>query len=209
MITLRKDLILFILPLFILISVRAYAQSTFREERKVILIDPGHGGIDSGALSGDGLQEKDVVLDIALHMIAWNNSLLESKYDIYMTRNKDTLISLDDRTKLAKYLKPDVFISLHCNHIDDARIKGVELYTYGDNNISLFYVMTILKELNENLGFKTREPKQANFQVLKETDKYCPSMLLELGYLSNSDESDYLEDSENRKALALAVLMSI
>lgn len=182
---------------------------TLEAERKVIVLDAGHGGIDSGTVSRDGLQEKDVVLDIALNMMAWNHGLLESKYDIYLTRNSDTLISLDDRTELVKHIKPDVFISLHCNHIDNPKIKGVELYTYDNNEVSLLYAKIILDGLNQNLGFKTRKPKQASFQVLRETNDRCPAVLIELGYLSHSDEANYLEDSENRKALALAILMAI
>ena len=207
--TLRKDLILVILPLFILVNSKAYAQNSNMEKKKVILIDPGHGGIDSGALSENGLQEKDVALDIALNMIAWNNSLLESKYDIYITRFKDTLISLDDRTRLAKHLKPDIFISLHCNHIDDATVSGIDLYINESSILSALYAESISDGLNRKLGFKTSKVKQANFQILRETKGYCSSILLELGYLSNSDESDYLEDSQNRKALALAVLIAI
>jgi len=180
-----------------------------QENRKVIIIDPGHGGRDSGAISRDGLQEKDVVLDIARSIILWNQGLLESKYDIYMTRSKDILISLGDRTKLAKYLKPDIFISLHCNNIDDSRIKGVELYTYDNNELSLLSAKAISYELSQKLGFKTRIVKQANFQVLRETFKSCSAIFLELGYLSNKNESDYMSNKEKRKALALAILLAI
>jgi len=180
-----------------------------QEKKKVIIIDPGHGGIDSGTISDEGIYEKDIVLDIARSMTVWNKGLLETKYEIYLTRNKDTLISLDDRTKLAKHLKPDVFISLHCNHIEESDIKGIELYTYNTNELSLFYANAISAKLNQELGFMTRKVKQANFQVLRETTETCPSVLLELGYLSNSDESNYLKNFDNRKALALAILLSI
>lgn len=179
------------------------------EKKKVIIIDPGHGGIDSGTISDDGMYEKDIVLDIARSMTVWNKGLLETKYEIYLTRNKDTLISLDDRTKLAKHLKPDVFISLHCNHIEDSDIKGIELYTYNTNELFLLYANAISAKLNQELGFMTRKVKQANFQVLRETTETCSSVLLELGYLSNSDESNYLKNFDNRKALALAILLSI
>ncbi len=182
---------------------------TLTAGRKVVVLDAGHGGIDCGTVSEDGLQEKDVVLDIVRQMKVCNKILLESKYDIYLTRRKDTLISLTDRTKLVKHLKPDVFISLHCNHISDSNIQGAEIYTYDSNELSLLYAKTILNELNQNLGFKTRETKQGNFQVLRETKEHCPALLLELGYLSNSSEAYHLNDSQNRKALALSILMSI
>ncbi|MBD0851879.1 N-acetylmuramoyl-L-alanine amidase family protein [Maribacter arenosus] len=182
---------------------------TLTAGRKVVVLDAGHGGTDSGTVSEDGLQEKDVVLDIVQQMKVWNKILLESKYDIYLTRRKDTLISLTDRTKLVKHLKPDVFISLHCNHINDTNIQGIEIYTYYNNEPSEMYAQTILNELNQNLGFMTKKPKKGNFQVLRETKEHCPALLLELGYLSNSSESYYLKDSQNRKALALSILMSI
>ena len=180
-----------------------------QENRILILIDPGHGGIDSGAVSDLGLEEKDVVLDIANYILYWNKVLFEDKYDFYLTRSSDTLISLGDRTKLAKYLKPDIFISLHCNHIKDSRIKGVELYTYDNNDLALMHANAISNEFNQKLGFKTRVVNQANFQVLRETFKSCPAILLELGYLSNKNESDYMSNKEKRKALALAILMAI
>jgi len=200
--------IILLICILALCNSKVFGQSIF-EERKVIILDAGHGGIDSGTVSEDGLQEKDVVLDIARSMVAWNKGLLESKYDIYLTRGKDTLISLNDRTKLVRFLRPDVFISLHCNHNDDSKIKGVEIYTYGQNEFSILLAQAISLGLNQKLGFKTRETKQANFQVLRETKEYCPSMLLELGYLSNADESNYLENRKKRSALAYVILTSI
>jgi len=191
------------------LSIQANASQIMEEKKKVIIIDPGHGGIDSGTISEDGVHEKDIVQDIARNMMVWNKSLLESKYEIYLTRNKDTLISLDDRTKLAKYLKPHIFISLHCNHISDTTIQGVEIYTYDKNELSVLVAKEILIKLNLELGMKIRRPKQANFQVLRETMEYSPALLLELGYLSNTAESEYLRSKENRKALALAILMAI
>ena len=180
-----------------------------KEEKRLILIDPGHGGLDSGTISKEGLKEKEVVLDIAKSIIAWNKSMLDSKFEIYITRNKDTLISLKDRTKLSRHLKPAVFISLHCNHIENPSIKGLEIYTYKRDPQSLILADKILLNLHENLGFKIRPPKHANFHVLSETSIYCPALLLELGYLSNANESNYLIDKANKRALALAILMAL
>lgn len=190
-------------------SQQANSQQLVDDLKKIIIIDPGHGGVDSGAISEDGIQEKDVVLDIARSMLSWNKGLLKSKFDIYLTRNLDTLISLRDRAKLTKYLNPDVFISLHCNHIDDSKVKGIGAYVYNDHIQSILYARSIMSELNQKLGFKTREVKQANFQVLRETIDSSSGVLLELGYLSNQDESGYLKNSKKRKALALAILMAI
>ena len=76
--------------------------------QKRIIIDVGHGGKDTGAIGINNIQEKDVVLSIADAILRLNNSL-ENPLDIYLTRYSDTLISLSDRTKLAKALKADLF----------------------------------------------------------------------------------------------------
>jgi N-acetylmuramoyl-L-alanine amidase len=95
--------------------------------QKRIVIDVGHGGKDSGAIGINGIKEKDVVLNIALEILRLNEES-EKSLDIYLTRYSDTLISLTDRTKLAKALNADLFISLHCNHSDNKNGAGVEVY---------------------------------------------------------------------------------
>ena len=78
-----------------------------------ILIDPGHGGVDSGAVGKNGVLEKDLVLQIA-KQLTWNASSFDHKpAHYYLTRYADTLIGLRDRTDLAKQLKADLFISLY------------------------------------------------------------------------------------------------
>ena len=80
-------------------------------QQKVIIIDPGHGGIDTGAIGTNTIREKDVTLRIAKEIIRLNKTLLNNEFDIYSTRYKDTLISLSDRSRLAKSLKANVFVS--------------------------------------------------------------------------------------------------
>ena len=86
-------------------------------QQKVIVIDPGHGGTDSGAIGINDILEKDVVLNVAKEIIGLNKTLFDERFAIYPTRYTDTLISLKDRSRLAKALKADVFVSLHCNWI--------------------------------------------------------------------------------------------
>ena len=78
-----------------------------------ILIDPGHGGIDSGAVGKNGVLEKDLVLQIAKQLTRNASSFDHTPAHYYLTRYADTLISLGDRTDLAKQLKADLFISLY------------------------------------------------------------------------------------------------
>lgn len=179
-------------------------------QKKIILIDPGHGGKDQGAIGVNHLQEKDVVLDVAKEIIRLNRTLFKDRFEIYLTRYKDTLIALGDRTKLAKTLQADIFISLHCNHADNPKAKGVEVYVskskglFQEDSIWLGYLFE--KGMTTKLGFESRGVKFANFQVLRQTVGFCPSVLVELGFLSNVTESSYFKDSSNMLTLGLLLL---
>jgi len=187
-----------------------FGQETAIQKR--ILIDVGHGGKDSGAIGINGIQEKDLVLNIALEILSLNENS-ETPMDIYLTRYSDTLISLSDRTKLAKALKADVFISLHCNHSDNPNARGIEVYLANtesqksDDSIWLAFQLQAL--FNKELGFEIRGVKFANFQVLRETVGFCPGILLEMGFLTNLDEADYFLKPKNIQAMALAILMGL
>ena len=187
-----------------------FGQETSTQKR--IIIDFGHGGKDSGAIGINGIQEKDVLLNIANAILKLNNEL-DKPLDIYLTRYSDTLISLSDRTKLAKTLKADLFVSLHCNHSDNPNARGVEVYVadaeskYSDD--STWLAFQLQAALNKKLGFESRGVKFANFQVLRETADYCTSVLLELGFLSNEDESNYFSKLTNIRMTVLAILLTI
>jgi N-acetylmuramoyl-L-alanine amidase len=177
--------------------------------QKRIIIDVGHGGKDSGAMGINDIQEKNVVFNIANAILKLNDAF-EKPLDIYLTRYSDTLISLSDRTKLAKALKVDLFLSLHCNHSDNPNVRGIEVYVadaeskYSDD--STWFAFQVQTALNNKLGYESRGVKFANFQVLRETIDYCPSLLLELGFLSNKDEGNYITDSNNIQRIALTIL---
>jgi len=187
-----------------------FGQETSAQKR--ILIDVGHGGKDSGAIGINGIQEKDIVLNIANTIPKLNNEL-DKPLDIYLTRYNDTLISLSDRAKLAKALKADLFVSLHCNHSDNPNARGVEVYVtnaeskYSDD--STWFAFQVQAVLNKELGYESRGVKFANFQVLRETVDVCTSVLIELGFLSNKDEGKYISNSNNIQLIATAILLSI
>ena len=196
--------------IFLLKMCVIFGQETVTQKR--IIIDVGHGGKDSGAIGINGIQEKDVVLDIANSILKLNNEL-DEPMDIYLTRYSDTLISLSDRTKLAKALKADLFVSLHCNHSDNPDARGIEVFVaktmskYSYN--ATWLAFQLQNDLNKSLGFESRGVKFANFQVLQETIGYCTSVLLELGFLSNIDESEYYQKLESYQVLALVIWKSL
>ena len=180
--------------------------------QKRIIIDVGHGGKDAGAIGINKIQEKDIVLDIANAILKLNKEL-GKPLDIYLTRYKDTLISLSDRIRLAKILKADLFVSLHCNHSDNPNARGIEVYASKKqakySKESVFVGYQIEKMLCTAIGYESRGVKFANFQVLRETVGFCPSVLLELGFLSNKDEGTYISNATNIQFAANAILLSI
>jgi N-acetylmuramoyl-L-alanine amidase len=179
-------------------------------KKQIIVMDPGHGGKDSGAGGINGILEKDVVLNIAKQIVELNENTFKDRFEIYLTRYKDTLISLGDRTKLAKSLNADIFISLHCNHFDSPNARGIEVYV--SNSIGMYWKHSILtgyeieKALVNNIGLESRGVKFANFQVLRETVDCFPAVLLEFGFLSNLDEANYYSVDKNLKVIALLLL---
>lgn len=180
-------------------------------QKKVVVIDVGHGGNDTGVIGINGLNEKNVVLDIAKQIIQLNKVVLHDEFDIYLTRYTDTLISLGDRNLLAKTLNADVFVSLHCNALPVVS-KGIEVYVHNSDRentkASIGLGLLILNETTEKLGFKKRGVRFANFQVIREAGKY-PSVLVEMGFMTNTDEADYYEKPKNVRVMALAILMGI
>jgi N-acetylmuramoyl-L-alanine amidase len=95
--------------------------------RKKVVLDPGHGGHDSGAVGPHGLMEKDVVLDIALMV----RDIMKGKYPIYdivLTRDTDEFIELKDRAKVANNMGADLFLSIHANASPNRHAKGIETY---------------------------------------------------------------------------------
>ncbi len=179
-------------------------------QKKVIVIDPGHGGNDSGAIGVNGTYEKDLVLNVAKEILNLKKSLFDNELDIYLTRYTDTLISLSDRSRLAKSLKADMFISLHCNASQNTS-SGMEVYVHTSDSThikeSIALGVSLLDESTRKLGFEKRGVKFANFHVLRESVSYYPAILVEMGFMTNPDEADYFSKSKNVKALALAILI--
>tara|TARA_R110002111_G_scaffold259264_2_gene329099 strand:+ start:88 stop:750 length:663 start_codon:yes stop_codon:yes gene_type:complete len=183
-------------------------------QQKVIIIDPGHGGKDTGAIGANNIQEKNVVLNIAKEILWLNKTIFDNQWDIYLTRYKDTLVSLSHRSRLARVMKADVFVSLHCN-ASNTYSKGMDVYVHRTNtneeNLkgSIGIGLSILEESTLKLGFKKRGVQFANFQVLRENITFRPSILIEMGFMTNVDEADYSLLPTNIRAMALSVLMGL
>lgn len=179
----------------------------------LVIIDPGHGGIDSGAIGTNGAHEKNIVLQVSQEMVRLNREIQDGALGLYLTRYSDTLISLGHRTQLAKALKADAYVSIHCNQAHRMGAHGSEVFLPKGNerftDTSLQLANAIGLNLNHYLGLKDRGVKAANFQVLRETVQVCPSILVELGFLSNRVEEEYFKKEESITAMALVILETL
>ncbi|WP_274650536.1 N-acetylmuramoyl-L-alanine amidase family protein [Paenibacillus humicola] len=168
-----------------------------------IVIDPGHGGKDPGALAVNGRNEKEYNLALALKVKALLDK--EPMLQGYLTRTDDTFVELDDRAKFANDLKADVFISLHGNSIDKSSVSGSETYYCRPDSVNLANIMQ--KHLVMGTGFPDRSVRQANFVVIKKTT--MPAVLLESGYLTNPGDASVMFDDAKQEKIAEQIVAGI
>ncbi len=139
--------------------------------KKRIVIDPGHGGHDPGAIGKAGMKEKHIVLDVAIRLA----KLLRDKYhyEVFLTRSKDVFISLEERTAIANSKAADLFVSVHANANNTPSIKGIETYFLNftddkealrvaarENAISITKMKQVQSELGVILASLARESKR-------------------------------------------------
>ncbi|TES57688.1 hypothetical protein E2L07_01420 [Halalkalibacterium halodurans] len=171
----------------------------------VITIDPGHGGKDPGT-NGHGLQEKDIVLDVGLVL---EKKLKELDAKPILTRSDDRFIELNDRAKIANNANASVFVSIHANSAVSSSANGLESYWNSaySNEESEELAEKINKRLVEELGMKDRGVKEANFAVIRQSN--MPSVLVELGFVTNSGDAEIMKQSEFNEKAASAILEGI
>ena len=221
------------------------------DPRPLIVLDPGHGGIDTGTRGLDGELEKDVVLAFATEL----RGRLEAKgkYRVLMTRGDDTFIPLQERVRFARGHNAALFISIHADalpkkegqaqgatvytlseHASDAEaarladdenkadvIAGVDLASEPDDvanilvdlaqretkTFSLQFAHATVKEFKTIARLHKRPLKSAGFVVLKAPD--VPSVLIELGYMSNRSDLGHLVDADWRAKTAGALAQAV
>ena len=176
-------------------------RANVRQGLKVVL-DAGHGGYDVGAMHGQVL-EKELTLKLT-NQIA--NQLSELGVTVVKTRPTDEFISLDRRVELTREAKPDLFVSIHCNALNaNDVIAGIETYYYTPQSLELAKVMH--RELVNSTGANDRRVRKARFVVIRET--LIPSVLLELGFLTNPQERAQLVSPSYQQKLVNAVSSGI
>ena len=217
--------------------------------KRIIVLDPGHGGKDPGAIGYSGVYEKNITLAMGKEL----KTLLEKsgKYKVYLTRSTDIFIPLRDRVKIARKHNADLFMSIHADSTKNRSAKGLSVYTLSETasdkeaaalaerenkadviaglnlvehsrevsdilinlaqresmNRSSEFATFMVQEMKNSVQLVDNTHRFAGFAVLKAPD--VPSVLLEMGYLSNRQEERLLKQQTYRKKLAIATSSAI
>ncbi|MEC9347084.1 MAG: N-acetylmuramoyl-L-alanine amidase [Pseudomonadota bacterium] len=217
--------------------------------RAVVVIDPGHGGVDPGALGASGLQEKDLVLRVGL---ALRDSLVATgRYRVVMTRDDDTFVPLSGRVAVARRVNADLFVSVHADAAAGRTAVGAGVYTLSERasdkeaaalarrenradliagvdlsdqdddvtsilidlaqretmNRSARLAQTVVVELGRKVTMRANPHRFAGFRVLTAPD--VPSVLVEIGFLTNREEERRLGARETQAKIAAGLTSAI
>ncbi len=217
--------------------------------KRVIVLDPGHGGLDSGTIGVNGLMEKDLALAEGLKLA---RELRQRGYVVHMTRDNDTFIPLRQRVAIGRADHADLFIALHADSNPDSGTTGTSIYTLNDGrsdreasalarrenqsdviagvdlsgennpvapilinlaqrdtrNLSSEFATNALKELGQVTDLLARSPhRSASLAVLVAPD--VPAVLIELGYLSNSQDAAQMNTDSWRTRVADAIANAV
>lgn len=188
---------------------RVYAQSGDKPLTGItIMVDPGHGGAETGTLGPLGLKyaEKDMNLDNSFRLKAELEALGAT---VLMTRTKDVDLSLNERLNASRKAKPDMFISVHANsmadNVDNSQYFGFSTYYREPHARSL--AQRILDNVTTTLNRKNKGIHQKNFYVIRGT--WTPSLLIECGFVPNPIEFEWLTDAAEQQKLMKTVAEAI
>ncbi len=220
-----------------------------KKKRKTVIIDPGHGGKDSGAVGVFNNLEKNITLKVGL--LLKEKFEKKTNYRVVLTRQKDVFLKLRSRTSIAKKNNADIFISLHADFNRNSRARGISLYTLSEKasdkeaaalarrenrsdlidgidlsdetsevtsilldltkrdtlNQSSLLVKFLINSFKNDLNLLQRTHRSAGFAVLKSLN--IPSVLLEMGYLSNKKDSKLLVKDEYQRKLADKIVNAV
>lgn len=192
---------------------------------KTILIDPGHGGKDQGAPGVGGILEKNITLTLGNKLALM---LQKRGFRVFMTRISDSNLTLQQRVAMCEKLKPDLFISIHCNAVGNRRIMGIETYaatpqgaastsdtkpvaeasagnSFNRNNYRLAY--EVQKNLLAFTGAPDRGVRHARFFVIR--NAVCPAILIETGFVTNPLEGPRLNSAAYQEKLVSGMVSGI
>ncbi|WP_409477780.1 N-acetylmuramoyl-L-alanine amidase [Pseudobdellovibrio sp. HCB154] len=199
----------------------------------VLVIDPGHGGVDAGAVRGI-FKESDITLKVAQKMQSLIQGEFSQNIEVILTRETDKSLSLENRVRLAEQKKADLFISLHANSSQASYVTGMEFYfkkgiyapklpaieastavkkiigdltSFGQIRQSLKFNQLLQNQIKAWRVDEKTVIKRAPFFVIEKTS--MPSALIEIGYISNLSEAKLLLTDERQQEIAETIAKTI
>jgi N-acetylmuramoyl-L-alanine amidase len=172
----------------------------------LIILDGGHGGSDPGAVSPQGVREKDQVLDIT-HKVKALEAGFGGKIVFSLTRNSDVFVSLNDRCLIANRAKASFFLSIHQNSDGTRTGRGVETYALSAGGPGNKLAHAVQDAMVQNTGLGNRGVKYARFYVLHFTD--MSAALIECGFIGTAAEASVISTDAFHQKVALAICQGI
>ncbi|MGN1044236.1 MAG: N-acetylmuramoyl-L-alanine amidase CwlD [Acutalibacteraceae bacterium] len=208
---------------FVVCGAIADKMNTEKNDLATIILDPGHGGEDGGAVGVDGIVEKDINLSISLKL---KDFLQAAGYKVIMTRETDTAIYDDDSKTLREKKRSDlynraeiikdnsqekaVFVSIHQNKFPNSKYFGSQIF-YSKNHAGSQNLASGIKDSLVGLiqPENTREIKPADKKIFLLHNAQIPAVIVECGFLSNQEEADKLTKPEYQTQLAFSIYCGI
>lgn len=182
-------------------------------KNKIITIDPGHGGSDSGAVGPNGYTEKEGTFAISQKVASILN---QSGAKVVMTRDSDVDVygpnasarnELQARVDVGNNANSDIFVSIHCNAFVNPAANGTQTFYYGSSYQGQRLAQSIQEKMIEVNGLRDRGISTCNFYVVKHS--YMPAVLIETAFITNYDEEALLSDDEWQTTMAKAIAEGI
>jgi len=201
-----------------LLAERYIAALSWALADKLIVIDPGHGGDDPGAVGSKGIHEKDIVLDVSKKL---GTILRQAGAEVLLTRETDhdlagtaakysyrsKIEDLTRRVEMANEKQADLFISIHVNSFPDPREKGAQTFSQPGSVESNKLAKAIQHELNNFLENSGRQAKQVDFFTNRMAK--MPSTIVEIGFISNPGEESLMLDPQYQQKIAWSIYAGI
>ena len=186
---------------------------------KTIVLDPGHGGVDGGAVGSDKTQEKEITLEISKKL---QHYLQQSGALVYLTREKDEDLSskstkglaqkksedIRKRLKIIEEKKPDLFLSIHLNALPNPSWSGAQTFFNPRRDENRHLAEAVQSEIIRNIENTDRVPLELNNVYLLKHAK-VPGALVEVGFLSNNQEREQLKDEAYQQQMAGSIYNGI
>ena len=190
------------------------------EAKKTIIIDPGHGGEDSGAIGCSGVLEKDLNLEISMSIGA---ILEENGFNVIYTRTEDRMLYLPEenikgmrklsdlksRVRISEENEGAIFISIHMNSFGDAKYSGLQIYARDNDTESLSLAEAVRREVISACEPENKRAVKSGDKIYVLKNNVNTAILIECGFLSNEEECERLSQKEFQKELSFSIVCGI